>query len=235
MKELRSFCDNDDTCLFVILILVGFLVCMFVSRNEGFLNYGVFGSEGSGEEGSGEEVEGHNYGVADEDVPGNGSIGKEPETLGIKLNEQVPSNGYGSVIENKYEMAQKGKQYKARGFDQSVGKLNTVDSSMPMPWAENHFDFAFVGGQDNQFGPDRPLDQAKQRVPRARPSQGPAPVQAGQIDTVSGVTPGGGNKLSLVLFYAPWCGHSKKMLPAYEKVKSEYHGKQSLYWSFQRH
>ena len=29
---------------------------------------------------------------------------------------------------------------------------------------------------------------------------------------------------SLVLVYAPWCGHSKKMLPDYEKVKSELHG-----------
>ena len=36
----------------------------------------------------------------------------------------------------------------------------------------------------------------------------------------------GGSEATLVLLYAPWCGHSKKMLPAYEKVKSEYHGKQ---------
>ena len=30
---------------------------------------------------------------------------------------------------------------------------------------------------------------------------------------------------TFVKFFAPWCGHSKNMLPDYEKVKSEYDGK----------
>ena len=34
-----------------------------------------------------------------------------------------------------------------------------------------------------------------------------------------------GNKLKLVLFYAPWCGHSKKMLKDYDNVISQYHNK----------
>lgn len=29
----------------------------------------------------------------------------------------------------------------------------------------------------------------------------------------------------LVLIYAPWCGHCKKMLPDYERVIADYHGK----------
>ena len=31
--------------------------------------------------------------------------------------------------------------------------------------------------------------------------------------------------VNLVLVYAPWCGHSKRMLPDYERIKSEYDGK----------
>ena len=31
--------------------------------------------------------------------------------------------------------------------------------------------------------------------------------------------------LKMILVYAPWCGHSKRMLPDYEKVKSEFDGK----------
>ena len=27
----------------------------------------------------------------------------------------------------------------------------------------------------------------------------------------------------LILFYAPWCGHCKKMAPAYERVAEHYH------------
>tara|TARA_B110000027_G_C16019640_1_gene255748 strand:- start:550 stop:891 length:342 start_codon:yes stop_codon:yes gene_type:complete len=42
----------------------------------------------------------------------------------------------------------------------------------------------------------------------------------------SGPSPmAGGNSVNLVLIYAPWCGHSKRMLPDYERLKSEFDGK----------
>ena len=40
-----------------------------------------------------------------------------------------------------------------------------------------------------------------------------------------GPRPSGGGNVDLILIYAPWCGHSKRMLPDYEKVKSEFDGK----------
>ena len=30
--------------------------------------------------------------------------------------------------------------------------------------------------------------------------------------------------INLVLVYAPWCGHSKKMIPDYDRVIDDYHG-----------
>ena len=42
--------------------------------------------------------------------------------------------------------------------------------------------------------------------------------------TMGGVKPSG-EDVNLVLIYAPWCGHSKRMLPDYVKIKSEYDGK----------
>ena len=36
---------------------------------------------------------------------------------------------------------------------------------------------------------------------------------------------GGKGTADLVLIYAPWCGHSKNMLPDYDRVISDYHGK----------
>lgn len=33
-----------------------------------------------------------------------------------------------------------------------------------------------------------------------------------------------GKTVDLVLIYAPWCGHSKNMLPDYARITSDYHG-----------
>lgn len=33
--------------------------------------------------------------------------------------------------------------------------------------------------------------------------------------------------IDLVLVYAPWCGHSKVMLPDYDRVIADYHGKET--------
>ena len=47
MKSIRDFCKDDDTCIFVILVLIGFLLCMFFNRDrdEGYADY-PFGEPG---------------------------------------------------------------------------------------------------------------------------------------------------------------------------------------------
>jgi len=45
-----------------------------------------------------------------------------------------------------------------------------------------------------------------------------------QKPEVKGVESAPQDELKMILVYAPWCGHSKKMLPDYERVKSEFDG-----------
>ncbi len=247
MKEVKSFCKNDDTCLFLILVLLGFLICMFFSRNEGFLNMGDI-----------DELEKE----LEHDL--NKSIGKEPQNIGLKVTDPVPTNGYGYEIGNKYNLAKMGKQYRAHGFDQMEGKLDRQDSGLPMPWANTHHNFTFTNGSNSKFGFDRPLDSDLGTV---RPSDvatvpsnykgGSATVEGfANAEMIQGVQPSGGsssgmapldamsggipkpaeenildsdkkleNELHLVLFYSPSCGHCKRMLDDYNSVIDSHHGK----------
>ena len=86
------------------------------------------------------------------------------------------------------------------------------------------FKGAVSPGQDGYgpLGKDRPMSGG------AGPGAGPGAAN----DTGAGVGAGlgkgqgpkGSSQASLVLLYAPWCGHSKKMLPDFERVKSEFDG-----------
>ncbi len=251
MNEVKTFCKGDDTCLFLILVLLGFLICMFFSRTEGF------GSDIGELE---KELE--------QDIQK--GIGKEPVDLGMKMNKQEPVNGYGYDIGNKYRIAQMGRQYRPHVFNQLEGKLDRQESGLPMPWAKTHHDFLFVDGTSSKFGFDRPLDSDLGNIRpnnEASPSNykgGPAVVE-GFTDgaTMNGVQPASSSstmatldsisssskmldqnknvpqaasedilkgdnvngEFHVVLFYAPWCGHSKRMLPDFDSVIDSHHGK----------
>jgi len=65
-----------------------------------------------------------------------------------------------------------------------------------------------------------PLDMVFKNVQKsAAPLQKPLPKVGDK-----GTEGSPGKDLKIILLYAPWCGHSKKMLPDYERVKSEYDG-----------
>ena len=237
MKEIKKFCKDDDTCIFIILVLIGFLLCMFFNRDEGFLNYSFI--DGSTEQDSGGDL--HQYGPAD----GDDKFGKEP-TKGPTRGEQPvekpvgmipqdpgpPENGYSGMNE-QVAIAKQGKQYQMDVLP-SQEKLNRIDPSLDrgpmgvelgyqsfMPWAQ-------FGGPPSDMGLDKPMGPSQAQGPsQARgPPQGPQQVQAHDSgDQPAQVGPSGKKEMKLVLFYAPWCGHSKNMLGDYEAVTNQYNNK----------
>ena len=251
MNELKSFCKEDDTCLFLILVLLGFLICMFFSRTEGF----------SGIEDLEKELE--------EDIKK--GIGKEPVDLGMKMQKQEPVNGYGYEIGNKYRLAKMGRQYKGHIFNQLEGKLDRQESGLPMAWSKTHNDYLFVDGASSKFGFDRPVDNdlgiVRPKNSDTEPSnyKGDHAGVEGFTDEMSnsgGIKPASTysdissglatinsepslynkdiasveinkgqvedenlkGEFHVVLFYTPWCGHSKRMLPDFDSVVSSHHG-----------
>ena len=206
MNEIKKFCKYDDTCLFMILILIGFLLCMFLNRTEGFLDYGSL-----------EEIDEvrHNYGGNDKD------IGKKPEKLGVELRNNKPLNGYGP-LEKKVDLARKGKQYQPTNINQD-GNIHISQVGLPAgyDWG-GHGGYYFLDGSPSSFGKDRPLMPNNNLVDKPSPTvtKGPQP------EINNSVVQSSDNELELVLFYAPWCGHSKRMLNDYDFVIESYNGKE---------
>ena len=48
-------------------------------------------------------------------------------------------------------------------------------------------------------------------------------VESPSFATASAPSAGEGGELKIVLIYADWCGHSKKMLPDFKKIEAEFH------------
>jgi len=238
MKEIKNFCKDDDTCIFVILVLIGFLLCMFFNRDEGFADY-PFGEpgkpQGGGEkhpQGGGEKHIGRiptqagkatDEGVKAPTDPNLPQIGKAEELPGIKVrNPGDPINGRGS-LGPKVLMARKGEQYPSKVLP-NTGGISTEGSSLdpggPMGVSMNYvsyFPYAkFDKEPSSSLGPAFPTGEpggADKQV---------ATVPHGPPLADEGVVQGDKKEMKLVLFYAPWCGHSKNMLGDYEAVIQQY-------------
>lgn len=193
MKEINSFCKNDDTCVLIILVLVGFLLCMLFKRNEGFLNFA-------------------NLDELDKEQQEMKDIGKKPESIGIQLSENRPVNGYGP-LEKKINIARQGPQYNSKKFNQP-GAIDISQVGLPVAYDWNrkggYYNFE---GQMSDFGMNKPMNA--ENIMKTQPMGDQNKMEPNKS----------GNKLKLVLFYAPWCGHSKRMLKDYDNVISQYHNK----------
>ena len=94
MKSISKFCRDDDTCIFVILVLIGFLLCMFFNRDsdEGFADY-PFG-EPSRPQGNAElqkeREEKHNYGGIGKEPTKHAEIEETKETIEPPKDPQMP-------------------------------------------------------------------------------------------------------------------------------------------------
>jgi len=218
-KISSDLVDELDGNLFLVLVIVfslGYLVCKCI-LNEGFgindiENYFHLNGENGDNGGNGA-----NGGPA--------TVGNPEPTIGLEPIPRRPVKVAPS-LENQMKLLgapqqmQKGQEQKAF--------LKIQEGTIVLPfneiWNPGYvpvnmvFKGAVSPGQDGYgpLGKDRPL------APTA-PSEGPiAPTL--QQDKAPGLKNGQAGEATLVLLYAPWCGHSKKMLPDYERVKADYDG-----------
>ncbi len=199
MKEIKKLCkgciDDEDWCIFIVAAILGFLICTYM-KTDNFTNFAALDEAYSGP-------------IVKSDQGESTVLGLKPKVR--TATEPPPS------LKHQVESVRKLPSYSSQKLNQSPGIISK-DASIFMPFDEVwHAGYAPVnymleGGQQlpidkkGPFGPDRPMEGPSQVVEKAQPGSGT-------------------NELSIVLIYAPWCGHSKRMIPDYEKIKGEFHGK----------
>jgi len=228
LKSVKDFCNDDDMCLFCVLVLAGFLLCMFLNDKSGFANLADIAGSG--------EV------AAPPPPPAKPAEGTVPQEVGQKLKKRdvvAPAS-----ITKKLEIARGAPRPEQQLPSVQKPGLMVQDASIFKPFDEvwnpgfMPLDMVFKGavGSGKPSGPGAGAS--------AGPVAGPSGVRGvgasqggGLLDTIKGALPGGkkpevkgvesapGGDLKMILVYAPWCGHSKKMIPDYEKVKAEFDGK----------
>ena len=228
LKSVKDFCNDDDVCLVCVLVLAGFLLCMFLNDKSGFANL--------------DDIAGSGEVAAPSPPPAKPAQGTDPQE--VKVGQQLKKRDAAAPasIAKKIDIA--------RGAPRPEQKLPPVqkpglmvqDASIFKPFDEvwnpgfMPLDMVFKGAVGAGAGGKPSVPAAPVAGPVAGPAVG-ASQGGGLLDTIKGALPGGkkpevkgvesapGGDLKMILVYAPWCGHSKKMLPDYEKVKSEFDGK----------
>lgn len=206
---VKKYCD-DDVCLMIVFVIIGFsLCCLFKDRVSGFADFAQFAGESDTKQGV-KEID---------NKPGI----KMDQPVGIQLNPRKKPDPTPSTKRALEVMSGK-PPVENKMINQGVG-LSVQDSTIFKPFDEvwnpgfMPLDMVFQNvkknlnsiidptGPEKPMGSDRPMGPDK---PMGSDNSKPSPS---------------GSSVDLVLIYAPWCGHSKRMLPDYERIKSEFDGK----------
>ena len=208
MKDIDSFCNGNSLCVFLIIMTLGFLVCKY-------FNLSGFSVDNLMELDSADSAD--SLKESGEPSPASAQQMEEYVPIGLKPSSTRPEKLPPSLMN---QMKGMGPPQPMMGGQQQKQQLLVQDGSIVKPFNEiwnpgfMPVDMVFQGA----IAPDKlgygPMGKDRPMAPTLKRADAPK-LQGGS-----------GSEASLVLVYAPWCGHSKKMLPDYEKVKSEYHGKQ---------
>jgi thiol-disulfide isomerase/thioredoxin len=226
-RWIKKQCKDDETCIFIVLILIGLLLCVLFNQ-DGFANLTDAHTDtalGQAVE-AGEKLFGFGKDAphsADDSLYGHGrGAGKPALGLVPKPNRADPvapsmtdeMNVLGPVKTPPVPTLQ------------APGEL-VQDGSITRPFDEvwnpgyEPVDMAFQGAK----GPASLGAGAGgfQSTEGSR-TQGSAPgMEQGLPGSAKGL--GGGEGVNLTLYYAPWCPHCKKMMPEWEKLEKDHHGK----------
>ena len=230
IKMVKKQCDDDDVCIMVVFVLIGFMLCyLFKNQISGYMNFAGVGEDMAS--GAGQPMA--NQPMANQPMANgaaNQPMANQPKAdkkVGIELQPRKPEPTP-STMKQLDVMASK-PPVERGSVEQQVG-LKIQNASIFRPFDEiwnpgfMPLDMVFKGVESSGMGQDRPMGPPKPNGMGPPKPNGMGPDRPMGNPSQMGNEPTG-EDVNLVLVYAPWCGHSKRMLPDYERIKSEYDGK----------
>jgi thiol-disulfide isomerase/thioredoxin len=211
-RKLRNACGNDDTCVLLVLLALGFVLCQ-VFNTDGFsgslindVDSGLAEAVDAGEHifGFGKDAP-HTEAALVADEKGQGATVQQ---IGLvpKDNRQSPP---AASLKDDLQVLGPTTVPNFGGPSQAGGVL-AQDGTIAKPFSEVwNPGFAPV---DYEFQGAVPLDNTQ-----------PVKDAVGSAGADYGASTGKG--VNLTLYYAPWCPHCKNMMGDFDKFQSEHHGK----------
>ena len=218
--SIKKLCNDDQVCLMVVFVLICMgLLWLFEGNISGYANFSEFVGGSTREPNQG-PTQGPTQGpkVANEQAIGIELKPRKPlPTPSTKRQLEVmaekPAVPQGTVKHGTGMMTQDSVIFKP--FDE-IWNPGFMPLNMVFQNVQENISGSII--QKPGMGTDQPRGMGADR-PRGMGADRP------QGTSMTGTSQGANGEVDLVLLYAPWCGHSKNMLPDYERVKSEFDGK----------
>ena len=121
LKSVKDFCNDDDMCLVCVLVLAGFLLCMFLNDKSGFANLDELYSG---------EVAGPSP------PPADAAKGKEPPEVKVGLTPEKVDTTPPASIAKKIDIARGAPRPKQQAVPVQKPGLMVQDASIFKPFDE---------------------------------------------------------------------------------------------------
>lgn len=214
VRKMKKLCGDDETCVLVALVVAAFLLCYLFQREgmTSMLESGpIMKNNGSN---MGNKNKGSNMGNNNKMSAPNSN-----PTVGL-----VPSSNRSSPPASmKPQMNSLGNVAKPNFGNVQSGNIQEVPVGVPTHYLGAPIDLVFKGASPLPTNQSGPLGSSnKMNANKMKMNSGNRIANGNGTNSFGRQNGQNGASYNLSFYYAPWCGHCKKMMPEFEKFNKEF-------------